>query len=101
METGTLHTTHLQKVKALFQQHEQLISRKNEVLPGGNGIFDRYKYPVLTSAHAPVFWRYDLDPQTNPFLMERIGVNATFNSGAMLWSNRIVLMVRVEGVDRK
>lgn len=93
--------SHQEKIKALFAEHQRLITRKNEKQEGGNGIYDRYKYPVLTAAHAPVFWRYDLNPDTNPFLMERIGVNAAFNSGAMLWNNKVVLMVRVEGVDRK
>lgn len=94
-------TTHLEKVKALFSSHDELVTRRNEVVKNGNGIYSRYKYPVLTSAHTPVFWRYDLDPVTNPFLMERIGVNAAFNSGAMEWNGKIVLVVRVEGVDRK
>jgi 4-O-beta-D-mannosyl-D-glucose phosphorylase len=97
----TLISPHHKKVKALFALHDKLITRKNEPLKDGNGIYDRYKYPVLTAAHAPVFWRYDLNPETNPFLMERIGVNAAFNSGAMLWNNKVVLAVRVEGVDRK
>lgn len=93
--------SHQEKIKKLFVEHETLITRKNEKQEGGNGIYDRYKYPVLTAAHAPVFWRYDLNPESNPFLMERIGVNAAFNSGAMLWKDKVVLMVRVEGVDRK
>ncbi len=93
--------SHQEKIKALFVEHEKLITRKNEKQESGNGIYDRYKYPVLTAAHAPVFWRYDLNPETNPFLMERIGVNAAFNSGAMRWKDKVVLMVRVEGVDRK
>jgi 4-O-beta-D-mannosyl-D-glucose phosphorylase len=100
METITTDK-HSAKVKALFEAHEKLITRKNKTIAEGNGIFDRYEYPVLTSAHTPIFWRFDLDPTTNPFLMERIGVNATFNSGAMLWNDKIVLAVRVEGVDRK
>ena len=100
METLTA-TNHLEKVKSLFAQHETLVTRKNEPVGGGNGIYERYRYPVLTAAHAPVFWRYDLNPQTNPFLMEQIGVNATFNAWAMLWNDKIVLAVRVEGVDRK
>lgn len=101
METLTSKTTHLEKVKALFAQHENLITRKNEPLPEGNGIYQRYKYPVVTAAHTPVFWRYDLNPETNPFLMERQGMNAAFNSGAMEWNGKIVLVVRAEGVDRK
>lgn len=92
---------HIERVKQLIDHHEKLITRKNEPLPESNGVFQRYKYPVLTNAHAPVYWRYDLNPQTNPFLMERIGVNAAFNSGAMERNGKIVLAVRVEGVDRK
>ena len=78
-----------------------MITRKNEPLQEGNGVYQRYRYPILTAAHAPVFWRYDLHADTNPFLMERLGINATFNSGAMEWNGKIVLAVRVEGVDRK
>jgi 4-O-beta-D-mannosyl-D-glucose phosphorylase len=92
---------HKEQVKKLFEQHNTLISRKNEPLKEGNGIYQRYKYPVLTAAHSPVFWRYDLNPETNPFLMERLGMNAAFNSGAMEWNGKIVLAVRAEGVDRK
>jgi 4-O-beta-D-mannosyl-D-glucose phosphorylase len=89
------------KVKSLFDGYELLVSRKNQKLPAGNGIFDRYRDPVLTAAHAPVFWRYDLDPRTNPYLMERMGINAAFNVGAMEWEGKIILMARVEGADRK
>lgn len=92
---------HLSRIKKLFADHEAFCSRPNEPLHAGNGIYTRYRYPVLTAAHAPVFWRYDLDPTTNPHLMERQGVNAAFNSGAMEWQGKIVLMVRTEGVDRK
>lgn len=99
MSTTTL--TFNEKVKALFREHEQLISRRNVPMANSNGIYQRYQFPVLTAAHAPVFWRYDLNPATNPFLMERIGVNATFNAGAIEWNNKVVLAVRVEGVDRK
>lgn len=97
----SITSAHAGKVKSLFDEHKKLITRKNEAAVDGNGIFERYRYPVLTAAHTPVFWRYDLDPEANPFLMERIGVNATFNAGAMLWNDSIVLAVRVEGVDRK
>lgn len=89
------------KVKKLFTDHEKLIHKKNKKKPGSNGVFDRYVNPVLTAAHAPITWRYDLNQKTNPYLMERIGVNAAFNSGAMLWKGKIVLAVRVEGADRK
>ncbi len=92
---------HGKKIKSLFQEHERLIKKKNEPLKETNGIYQRFKYPVVTNKHAPIFWRYDLNPETNPFLMERIGVNAAFNSGAMEWKGNVVLVVRVEGVDRK
>ena len=85
----------------LSAEHARLVERRNEPLPGTNGWFQRYRYPVLTAAHVPLFWRYDLDPATNPYLMERLGINAVFNVGAMEWLGRIVLMARVEGVDRK
>ncbi|MCB0587759.1 MAG: glycosidase [Phaeodactylibacter sp.] len=81
--------------------HETLLIRRNEPNSGGNGIYTRWKYPVVTAAHTPVFWRYDLHEQTNPFLMERQGVNAAFNAGALLWQGKYLLMVRVEGNDRK
>jgi 4-O-beta-D-mannosyl-D-glucose phosphorylase len=67
----------------------------------GNGVYDRYINPVLTAAHAPVFWRYDLNPETNPYLMERFGINAVFNAGAIKWKGKYLLVARVEGVDRK
>lgn len=89
------------RVNQLFADHEALLSRKNEKADDGNGLFDRYVNPILTGAHTPVFWRYDLDESTNPFLMERIGMNAAFNSGAIKWEGKYVLAVRVEGVDRK
>jgi len=89
------------RIEALFKQHEKLATRKNRKLQFGNGTFDRYAFPVLTAEHAPVFWRYDLDPKTNPYLMERMGINSTFNAGAMEFEGRIVVLARVEGVDRK
>lgn len=89
------------KVKKLFDDQEKLIRRKNIKLRAGNGIFDRYKYPVVTAEHAPIFWRYDLDFRTNPDLLERLAVNATFNAGAMEFNNKTALAVRVEGTDRK
>lgn len=90
-----------EKVKRLFAQYEELITRKNEPVEKTNGVFTRYKYPVVTAAHTPVFWRYDLDEKTNPYLMERIGMNATMNSGAIKWNGKYLLVVRVEGADRK
>ena len=90
-----------EKVNELFAKHETLLSRKNIPLEDGNGIFTRYQHPVLTAAHTPIFWRYDLNEKTNPYLMERIGMNATMNSGAIKWNGKYILMVRVEGSDRK
>lgn len=91
---------HMQLVQKLFERHEELITRPNEAV-SSNGVWTRYKNPVLTNDHTPVEWRYDLNPETNPFLLERIGVNATMNSGAIRWNGKYVLIVRVEGVDRK
>lgn len=90
-----------ERLRRLNSEHKKLISRKNKPLKDGNGIYTRYEHPVLTAEHAPIHWRYDLDFKTNPFLLERIGVNATFNSGAMEFNRKIVLAVRVEGTDRK
>lgn len=95
------YSDHITKVKELIRQHEQLLARPNKPVAGTNGIYQRYQFPVVTAAHAPVFWRYDLNPKTNPLLLERIGVNATFNAGAMEWNGKIVVAVRVEGNDRK
>ena len=92
--------TYEQRLSWLKSQFEDLITRPNSAIEG-NGIFERYTNPVLTGAHAPLEWRYDLDPARNPFLMERFGVHAAFNSGAIKWNGRYVLVVRVEGADRK
>lgn len=80
---------------------DKLIARKNVVSDIYNGIYDRYEYPVLTREFAPVHWRYDLNPETNPFFMERLGINATLNSGAIYLNGKFYLVVRVEGNDRK
>ncbi|WP_270604503.1 glycoside hydrolase family 130 protein [Bacteroides ovatus] len=85
----------------LTKKHSELLSRKNIPLLSSNGIFERYKYPILTADHAPLEWRYDFNPKTNPFLMERIGVNATMNSGAIKWKGKYLMVVRIEGNDRK
>jgi 4-O-beta-D-mannosyl-D-glucose phosphorylase len=89
------------RLSKLNEGYVDLIQRSNELLSPGNGIFDRYKYPVLTAAHVPLFWRYDLDERSNPFLMERFGINGVFNAGAIKWKDGYVLMTRVEGWDRK
>ena len=82
-------------------RQEALLSRKNEKTDFYNGIYDRWKYPVLTRDHAPLIWRYDLDPKTNPHFMERLGVNAVLNSGAIELDGKFYLVARVEGSDRK
>ena len=90
------------RLSQLQAAYEELITRKNSIDPRwSNGLYDRYLNPVVTAAHAPVFWRYDLDPQTNPYLLERMGVNAAFNTGAIALNGKFYLMLRVEGSDRK
>jgi 4-O-beta-D-mannosyl-D-glucose phosphorylase len=90
-----------QRLVALQKAHKELLNRPNAKKEGGNGIYERYQYPVLTADHAPLTWRYDLNPQTNPFLMERFGINAVFNSGAIRLNDKYYLVARVEGLDRK
>jgi 4-O-beta-D-mannosyl-D-glucose phosphorylase len=90
-----------QRLSSLAEHYSELIERPNEPQTPGNGIFLRYKYPVLTAAHVPLFWRYDLDKKANPYLMERFGINGVFNAGAIKWNNAYVLMVRVESWNRK
>ena len=90
-----------EKVNQLFAEYEALVTRKNVPVEEGNGIITRYAHPILTAAHAPIFWRYDLDEKSNPYLMERIGVNAVLNSGAIKMNGKYLLVVRVEGADRK
>lgn len=90
-----------ERLRILETEYQELIKRKNEPVLPGNGIYTRYKNPILTSAHVPVNWRFDLDPATNPFLMERLGVGAVFNAGAMKFNGKYIVMTRMEGVDRK
>ncbi|WP_217594879.1 glycosidase [Cohnella sp. GbtcB17] len=91
----------LNQIKRLNEQYEKLIAQPNPKVEPGNGVYWRHEHPVVTHAHAPLYWRYDLNPETNPYLMERIGVNAAFNAGAIKLNGKYYLMVRVEGVDRK
>jgi 4-O-beta-D-mannosyl-D-glucose phosphorylase len=91
-----------EKQSALIKQHEQIIQRKNKKVRLNKGdAYNRYEFPVLTSEHIPLNWRYDLNEKTNPFLIERIGINAVLNPGAIKWKNKYLLMARVEGADRK
>jgi 4-O-beta-D-mannosyl-D-glucose phosphorylase len=85
----------------IFRDYEELVTRPNEPVEGSNGVIQRWRHPVLTADHAPPFWRYDLDPVTNPLLLERIGVHAAFNPGAIEMDGKYYLMARVEGADRK
>lgn len=80
---------------------EEILNRRNEMEMPGNGVYNRYRYPVLTAQHTPLFWRYDLDPKTNPRLMERFCINAVFNAGAIKLHDKYYLIARVEGADRK
>jgi 4-O-beta-D-mannosyl-D-glucose phosphorylase len=89
------------RVQELGKEYLKLVTHKNRRIPTGNGVYDRYEFPVLTAEHTPLFWRYDFDPKTNPYLMERLGVNSTYNAGAMEYEGKIVVVARVEGVDRK
>ncbi len=88
------------RLNELRRRQEELLSRPNRAMEG-NGVCERYEFPVLTAAHAPIEWRYDLDEKTNPYLMERFGINAAFNSGAIKWGDRYALVARVEAADRK
>ncbi len=90
-----------QRLNELKQRYNAVIERKNIEIPSENGIYSRYKYPILTRDHIPLGWRFDLNKKTNPYLLERLGVNAAFNPGAIWYNDKIVLAVRVEGTDRK
>lgn len=89
------------RLEAISKAYNKIINRKNEKVLLGNGVFERYKYPVLTAQHIPLFWKYDMNEKTNPYFMERFGINAVFNAGAIKWKGRYLLVNRVEGVDRK
>ena len=89
------------RLHILTKEYDELISRENEKILPGNGVFERYKYPILTADHPPLEWRYDFNPETNPYLMERFGINAVFNAGAIKFNGKYLIMARVEGHDRK
>ena len=92
-----LHSKYEEELK----KYEAVVSRKNEKTDEYNGIYDRYKNPVLTRDHIPLTWKYDLNPETNPFFMERLGINAVMNSGAIYLNGKYYLVARIEGNDRK
>jgi 4-O-beta-D-mannosyl-D-glucose phosphorylase len=89
------------RLAKLEEEQEQLLKRPNEKEETGNGVIDRYKHPVLTNKHVPLFWRYDLNQKSNPHLMQRFGINAVLNAGAIKWNNKYLLVARVEAADRK
>jgi 4-O-beta-D-mannosyl-D-glucose phosphorylase len=90
-----------ERFRALRRAQNALLARRNERLDDGNGIYNRYRFPVLTAAHTPLAWRYDLSPESNPYALERLGINAVFNPGAIKLDGRYLLVARVEGADRK
>ena len=90
-----------QRLQALQQAYKNLISKPNKVEELGNGVYERYENPVVTAQHAPLTWRYDLNAGTNPYLMERFGINAALNAGAIKFNGKYLVIVRVEGIDRK
>lgn len=96
-----MDTSFSRRLNKLTEDYEQLITRRNKIIDPGNGIINRFEFPVLTAAHIPLFWRYDLNPADNPLLLERIGMNAAFNSGAIKHNGKYLLVARVEGYDRK
>ena len=96
-----VNTIFEQNYAMVMKKYEETVSRKNIKSDFYNGIYDRYEYPVLTRDHIPPFWKYDMNPETNPFFMERLGVNAAFNSGAIEQNGTFYLVARIEGNDRK
>ena len=88
-------------IQNLFKQQEKLLARRNHKAADGNRIYDRYEHPVVTAAHAPLIWRYDFNPKTNPYLMERMFINTTFNAGAIFHEGKYLVVARVEGADIK
>ena len=90
-----------ERLAALRQRHEQLLTRRNEPRTDGCGIYEKYQYPILTAEHTPLEWRYDFSEQDNPYLMQRIMMNAVLNAGAIKLDGRYLLVCRVEGADRK
>ena len=89
-----------ERLARLAEAHDELCARPN-IAREGNGVYERYAFPVLTAEHAPLEWRYDLCKDTNPYLLERFGIHAVFNAGAIKWNGKYVVVARVEGADRK
>src|SRR6185436_14193516 len=96
-----MHKKFAKRLEQLGSAHQKLLSEPNEPVKDSNGVYRRYKNPVLTADHTPLLWRYDLNAETNPYLMERFGINSVLNAGAIKLHGKYYLIARVEGVDRK
>ena len=89
------------RLAALEREQDKLLHESNKKAGLGNGVIDRYANPILTAQHTPLIWRYDLNPESNPYLMERFGINAVLNAGAIKWNDKYLVVARVEAIDRK
>lgn len=96
-----MHKKFIKRLEQLESAYQKLVSEPNEPVNESNGVYQRYKNPVLTAKHTPLFWRYDLNADTNPYLMERFGINAVLNAGAIKFNDKYIVIARVEGTDRK
>ncbi len=96
-----MNTNFEERISQMSKEQTQLLQKTNAPIHANNGVYQRYKNPVLTAQHIPFNWKYDLNPLTNPFLIERFGINAVLNPGAIKWKGKYILMARVEGADRK
>jgi len=96
-----MHKKFIKRLEQLESAHQKLLSGANEPVKESNGVYQRYKNPVLTAKHTPLFWRFDLNEDTNPYLMERFGINAVLNPGAIKWNDKFILVARVEASNRK
>ncbi len=96
-----MHKKFIKRLEQLEAAHQKLVSEPNEPVNDSNGVYQRYKNPILTAKHTPLFWRYDLNADTNPYLMERFGINAVLNAGAIKFNDKYLVVARVEGTDRK
>ena len=96
-----MHKKFVKRLEQLESAHQALLSEANEPANESNGVYQRYKNPVLTAKHTPLFWRYDLNADNNPYLMERVGINAVLNAGAIKFNDKYIVVARVEGNDRK
>ena len=96
-----MRKTFEKRLQAIQNDYKQFTARRNSPLHFSNGVYERYELPVLTREHAPLNWRYDFNPETNPLLMERFGINAVMNAGAIKFNGKYIVIARVEGIDRK